>query len=196
MILLLSTSDTDLLSARSAEGEWRLGNPARLDVAELPGLLDGVRIVVVRILGTPRTWQEGLDTLLASGAHVVVLGGEQTPDAELMKLSTVPAGIAAEAHAYLAQGGPANLTQLHRFLSDTLLLTGDGFEPPAEQPAWGVLERPSKAEGPVIGILYYRAHHLSGNTRVRAHPRRPDRGRGRARVADLHALRCVRASRR
>ncbi|WIY06691.1 cobaltochelatase subunit CobN [Amycolatopsis mongoliensis] len=164
MILLLSTSDTDLLSARSAEGAWRLGNPARLDVAGLPGLLDGVRIVVVRILGTPRTWQEGLDTLLASGAHVVVLGGEQTPDAELMKLSTVPAGIAAEAHAYLAQGGPANLTQLHRFLSDTLLLTGDGFEPPAEQPTWGVLERPAKAEGPVIGILYYRAHHLSGNT--------------------------------
>ncbi|WP_439382785.1 cobaltochelatase subunit CobN [Amycolatopsis lexingtonensis] len=164
MILLLSTSDTDLLSARSAEGEFRLANPARLDVAELPGLLEDVRIVVVRILGTPRTWQEGLDTLLASGAHVVVLGGEQTPDAELMKLSTVPAGIAAEAHAYLAQGGPANLTQLHRFLSDTLLLTGDGFEPPAEQPSWGVLERPSRAEGPVIGILYYRAHHLSGNT--------------------------------
>ncbi len=165
MILLLSTSDTDLLSARSCDGEFRLANPSRLDVAELPGLLDGVRIVVVRILGTPRSWQEGLDTLLSSGAHVVVLGGEQTPDAELMKLSNVPAGIAAEAHAYLAQGGPANLTQLHRFLSDTLLLTGDGFEPPAVQPGWGVLERPpSHTDGPVIGILYYRAHHLSGNT--------------------------------
>ena len=164
MILLLSTSDTDLLSARSADAEFRLANPSRLDVAELPGLLDGVRIVVVRILGTPRSWQDGLDTLLASGAHVVVLGGEQTPDAELMKLSTVPAGIAAEAHAYLAQGGPANLTQLHRFLSDTLLLTGDGFEPPARSPTWGILERPSRGDGPVIGILYYRAHHLSGNT--------------------------------
>ncbi|MDT7797869.1 MAG: cobaltochelatase CobN, partial [Actinomycetota bacterium] len=165
MILLLSTSDTDLLSARSCDAEFRLGNPSRLDLAELPALLDGVRIVVVRILGTPRTWQEGLDTLRASGAHVVVLGGEQTPDAELMKLSTVPAGIAAEAHAYLAQGGPANLTQLHRFLSDTLLLTGDGFEPPAEQPGWGILERPSsKTDGPVVGIRYYRAHHLSGNT--------------------------------
>ncbi|QKV78879.1 cobaltochelatase subunit CobN [Amycolatopsis sp. Hca4] len=164
MILLLSTSDTDLLSARSADAEFRLANPSRIDVTELPGLLEDVRIVVVRILGTPRSWQDGLDTLRASGAHVVVLGGEQTPDAELMKLSTVPAGIAAEAHAYLAQGGPANLTQLHRFLSDTLLLTGDGFEPPAEQPAWGVLERPAKSDGPVIGILYYRAHHLSGNT--------------------------------
>jgi len=165
VILLLSTSDTDLLSARSSEAEYRLANPARLDLAELPTLLDGANIVVVRILGSERSWQEGLDTVRASGAHVVVLGGEQTPDAQLMKLSTVPAGTAAEAHAYLAQGGPANLTQLHRFLSDTLLLTGDGFEPPAVQPLWGVLERePKSTEGPVVAILYYRAHHLSGNT--------------------------------
>ncbi|WP_340685083.1 cobaltochelatase subunit CobN [Amycolatopsis coloradensis] len=165
MILLLSTSDTDLLSARSSEADYRLANPARLDLAELPALLDGAPIVVVRILGSERSWQEGLDTVRASGAHVVVLGGEQTPDAQLMKLSTVPAGTAAEAHAYLAQGGPENLNQLHRFLSDTLLLTGDGFEPPAVQPLWGVLERePKSPEGPVVAILYYRAHHLSGNT--------------------------------
>ncbi|HJQ47319.1 MAG TPA: cobaltochelatase subunit CobN [Amycolatopsis sp.] len=165
MILLLSTSDTDLLSARAGDAGYRLANPARLDLGELPALLEGARIVVVRILGSARTWQQGLDTVLASGAHVVVLGGEQAPDAELMELSTVPAGIATEAHAYLAQGGPANLIQLHRFLSDTLLLTGDGFEPPAAQPTWGVLERtPRRTDGPVIGILYYRAHHLSGNT--------------------------------
>ncbi|WP_020661338.1 cobaltochelatase subunit CobN [Amycolatopsis benzoatilytica] len=165
MILLLSTSDTDLLSARASGADYRLGNPSRLPLPDLPALLDGAQIVVVRILGTPRTWQEGLDTLRASGAHVIVLGGEQTPDAELMKLSTTPAGIAAQAHAYLAQGGPENLTQLHRFLSDTLLLTGEGFEPPAELPSWGVLDRPaSPNDGPVIGILYYRAHHLSGNT--------------------------------
>ncbi|WP_431905474.1 cobaltochelatase subunit CobN [Amycolatopsis thermoflava] len=166
MILLLSTSDTDLLSARTSEAGYTLANPARLDLAELPGLLADADVVVVRILGSARTWQKGLDTVRASGKHVVVLGGEQTPDAELMALSTVPAGIATEAHAYLAQGGPGNLTQLHRFLSDTLLLTGDGFEPPAEQPAWGVLERtPHRTDGPVVAILYYRAHHLSGNTR-------------------------------
>ncbi|GAB3481181.1 cobaltochelatase subunit CobN [Amycolatopsis cihanbeyliensis] len=165
MILLLSTSDTDLLSARASEAGYRMANPARLDLAELPDLLAEARIVVVRILGSERAWQEGLDQVRASGKHVVVLGGEQAPDAELMKLSSVPAGIATEAHAYLAQGGPENLTQLHRFLSDTLLLTGDDFEPPIEQPAWGVLDRPeSPAEGPVVAILYYRAHHLSGNT--------------------------------
>nr|WP_243870047.1 cobaltochelatase subunit CobN [Amycolatopsis granulosa] len=167
--MLLSTSDTDLLSARTSEAGYTLANPARLDLAALPALLAAAEIVVVRILGSARTWQEGLDVVRASGKHVVVLGGEQTPDAELMALSTVPAGIATEAHAYLAQGGPANLTQLHRFLSDTLLLTGDGFEPPAEQPAWGVLRRTPRrvvdSGAPVVAILYYRAHHLSGNTR-------------------------------
>ena len=32
---LLSTSDTDLLSARSSAADWRLGNPSRLDAAGL-----------------------------------------------------------------------------------------------------------------------------------------------------------------
>ncbi|MCP2163370.1 cobaltochelatase subunit CobN [Goodfellowiella coeruleoviolacea] len=165
MILLLSTSDTDLLSARSSGAEFRLANPARLDLAELPALLDGAPVVLVRILGSQRSWQQGLDLVRASGAHVVVLGGEQSPDAELMALSTVPVGIATQAHAYLAQGGPDNLAQLHRFLSDTLLLTGHGFEPPVAQPLWGALHRtPRRDSGPVVAVLYYRAHHLSGNT--------------------------------
>ncbi|MGW7689885.1 cobaltochelatase subunit CobN [Streptomyces asiaticus] len=172
MILLLSTSDTDLLSARAATGPvpYRLANPARLALEDLPGLLDGVELVVVRLLGGIRAWQEGLDTLLAGDLPVVVLSGEQAPDAQLMEASTVPVGIAAEAHAYLAHGGPANLDQLARFLSDTVLLTGHGFEPPAPAPTWGPLERTARAAdtgdatGPTIAVLYYRAHHMSGNT--------------------------------
>ncbi|GAA0398590.1 cobaltochelatase subunit CobN [Streptomyces luteireticuli] len=168
MILLLSTSDTDLLSARAADGPvpYRLANPARLPLDELPALLEGAELVVVRLLGGVRAWQEGLDILLAGDRPVVVLTGEQAPDAQLMEASTVPVGIAAEAHAYLAHGGPANLEQLARFLSDTVLLTGHGFEPPAAAPAWGELERTPKpgASGPKIAVLYYRAHHMSGNT--------------------------------
>ncbi|MFD8462635.1 cobaltochelatase subunit CobN [Streptomyces antimycoticus] len=172
MILLLSTSDTDLLSARAATGPvpYRLANPARLALDDLPGLLDGVELVVVRLLGGIRAWQEGLDTLLAGDLPVVVLTGEQAPDAQLMEASTVPVGIAAEAHAYLAHGGPANLDQLARFVSDTVLLTGHGFEPPAPAPTWGPLERTGRAAapggvtGPTIAVLYYRAHHMSGNT--------------------------------
>ncbi|MFI1853456.1 cobaltochelatase subunit CobN [Streptomyces sp. NPDC020480] len=168
MILLLSTSDTDLLSARSAPTPvpYRLANPARLPLDDLPALLDGVELVVVRLLGGVRAWQEGLDTLLAGDRPVVVLTGEQAPDAQLMEASTVPVGIAAEAHAYLAHGGPGNLGQLARFLSDTVLLTGHGFEPPAPAPSWGALERTARegVTGPRVAVLYYRAHHMSGNT--------------------------------
>ena len=167
MILLLSTSDTDLLSARAADGPvpFRWANPARLSPQELPALLEGVELVVVRLLGGRRAWQEGLDALLAGPRPVVVLTGEQAPDAQLMELSSVPAGIAAEAHAYLAHGGPANLAELGAFLSDTVLLTGHGFAPPASAPSWGPLEREARTtEGPVVAVLYYRAHHMSGNT--------------------------------
>ncbi|GAA0454633.1 cobaltochelatase CobN [Paractinoplanes deccanensis] len=164
MFLLLSTSDTDLLSARASGSAWRLANPARTGVSDLPALLDGVSLVVVRILGGRRAWEEGLDALLAGPVPVVVLGGEQAPDAELMKLSTVPAGVAAEAHTYLAQGGPANLAAVHDFLSDTVLLTGNGFAPAQAAPDWGPLPYETTATGPVVAVLYYRAHHMAGNT--------------------------------
>ncbi|WP_374776445.1 cobaltochelatase subunit CobN [Streptomyces sp. NBC_01310] len=172
MILLLSTSDTDLLSARAANTAdgpvpYRFANPSRLPLDDLPGLLDGVDLVVVRLLGGLRAWQDGLDLLLAPGQSrpVVVLTGEQAPDAQLMEASTVPIGIAAEAHGYLAHGGPANLDQLARFLSDTVLLTGHGFEPPAASPTWGPLERTARqTTGPTVAVLYYRAHQMSGNT--------------------------------
>ncbi|MEV0897548.1 cobaltochelatase subunit CobN [Actinoplanes sp. NPDC049802] len=164
MFLLLSTSDTDLLSARASGSAWRPANPARTAVSDLPALLDGADLVVVRILGGRRAWEEGLDTLLASGVPVVVLGGEQAPDAELMKLSTVPAGVAAEAHAYLAHGGADNLASLHDFLSDTVLLTGNGFAPAVESPQWGLLPRPESAGEATVAVLYYRAHHMAGNT--------------------------------
>ncbi|WP_040867139.1 cobaltochelatase subunit CobN [Nocardia exalbida] len=166
MIVLLSTSDTDLLSARASGADYRWGNPARLLVDDLPGLLDGADLVIVRILGGKRAWEDGLEALRASGIPLVALGGEIAPDAELMECSTVPGGVAADAHNYLAAGGPENLRQLHNFLSDTVLLTGHGFEPPIQLPSWGELDRVAagQADGPTVAVIYYRAQHLAGNT--------------------------------
>src|SRR5579862_978320 len=109
LIVLLSTSDTDLLSGRASGADYRLANPSRLAVEDLPALLDGARAVVVRILGGRLAWADGLDAVAASGVPSIVLGGEVTPDAELMQLSCVAGGVVAEAHAYLAYGGPDNL---------------------------------------------------------------------------------------
>ncbi|MFF0813673.1 cobaltochelatase subunit CobN [Rhodococcus sp. NPDC003318] len=170
MILLLSTSDTDLLSARASGADYRWANPARLLVDDLPALLDGVDLVIVRILGGRRAWEDGLDAVLAAGTPTVVLGGELAPDAELMELSTVPGNVAAQAHNYLAEGGADNLTNLYGFLSDTVLLTGVGFEPPVHTPTWGFAPvspsgpQTDRKDSPVVAVLYYRAQHLAGNT--------------------------------
>jgi cobaltochelatase CobN len=168
-VALLSTSDTDLLAARSSGAGYRLANPARLPLAGLPDLLEGTDIVVVRLLGGEQAWREGLAMLREQERPVVVLGGELAPDAALMALSSVPAGIAAQAHEYLAHGGTGNLLELARFLTDTVLLGGSGFAAPRPAPPWGL--RPWSAAGqetdparPTVGIIYYRAHELAGNT--------------------------------
>ncbi|MGH3642710.1 MAG: cobaltochelatase subunit CobN [Mycobacterium sp.] len=164
-VLLLSTSDTDLMTARASGARYRWVNPSRLVDGELDSLLDGADVVVVRILGGYRSWQDGIDTVVGTGVPTVVLSGEQSPDADLMSHSTVPAGVALQAHVYLAQGGVTNLRQLHAFLSDTLLMTGLGFAPPESTPRWGVMERPAPAAGgPRIAVLFYRAQQLAGNT--------------------------------
>ncbi|MDT5336834.1 MAG: cobaltochelatase CobN [Mycobacterium sp.] len=166
-VLLLSTSDTDLMTARASGPGYRWMNPTRLVDGELDELLDGVDIAVVRILGGYRSWQDGIDAVVGKGIPTVVISGEQSPDADLMSHSTVPAGVALQTHVYLAQGGVANLQQLHAFLSDTLLMTGFGFSPPETTPAWGVLERQEgtgTGTGPRVAVLFYRAQQLAGNT--------------------------------
>ncbi|MBD0862410.1 cobaltochelatase subunit CobN [Gordonia sp. zg691] len=196
MILLLSTSDTDLLTASAANTtpavdipaantpdaavEFRGANPSRILLDDIPRLASDADLIVVRILGGTRAWEEGLTAVGATGKPLVVCSGEQQPDPDLMAHSTVPAGVAAQAHDYLAAGGVANLVNLHHFLSDTVLLTGNGFEPPEQTPAWGILERSSvpvtpgavtsgpgsrSPDAPTIAVLYYRAQHLAGNTR-------------------------------
>jgi cobaltochelatase CobN len=164
-ILMLSTSDTDLITARESGSPYRWMNPSRLLDGELDTLLASADIVVVRILGGYRSWQDGIDAVVASGVPTVVISGEQSPDADLMSHSTVPAGVALQAHVYLAQGGIDNLRQLYAFLSDTLLMTGFGFAPPVATPTWGVLDRPEKlVDGPRVAVLFYRAQQLAGNT--------------------------------
>ncbi|MBW3639673.1 MAG: cobaltochelatase subunit CobN [Actinobacteria bacterium] len=163
---MLSTADTDLLAARAIADPvlpLRLGNPVRLDAVDL----DGVRLAVVRLLGGRRAW-DGLDALLTAAAArripVVAVGGEGV-DAELTAASTVPAGVVADAGAYLREGGSDNLRELVAFLSDTVLLTGHGFAPPQSLPAHGVRGSwPVDPARPTVGVAYYRAHELSGNT--------------------------------
>jgi cobaltochelatase CobN len=164
-LVLLSTADTDLLAARASGSPWRVANPARLTADAVPELLSGADAVVVRLLGGRRAWPDGLAAVRAAGCPVVAVGGEAGPDAELTALSSVPAGVAHDAQRYLVAGGPENLRELHRFVSDTVLLTGEGFAAPAPTAPFGVYGTPAHDPArPTVGVVFYRAHALSGNT--------------------------------
>ncbi|HEX4788620.1 MAG TPA: cobaltochelatase subunit CobN [Actinospica sp.] len=166
-LLLVSTADTDLLAARASGAGYRVANPARLAPDELSGLLDGVDAAVVRLLGGARVWEAGLAALARAGVPTIALGGEAVPDADLMALSSVPVQVVAQASRYLVAGGPENLGRLARYLGAAVVRGEQGVEaePALEAAEYGI--RPGRAQDPArptVGVVYYRAHELSGNT--------------------------------
>ena len=177
MILFLTTADTEVLAAERARQDLPAGFPAvrcanPATVEDPAALASAARLVVVRLLGGRRAWPGGFDRLARAcrerGVPLLAFGGEAEPDAELAAASTAPAGVLAEAFEYFRHGGVANTANLFRFLADTLLVTGFGFDPPEPLPDHGYY-RPELAERhdpgrPTVGVVFYRTHWMSGNT--------------------------------
>ena len=171
MIIYLTNAPSEILALRSIieglpEGfpQVRAANPTSL--VDLPDL-DGVDLVMVRLLGGAGAWPafEGLRRrCVEAGVALMAFGGEAAPDAELTAASTVPSATVAQAFEYLVHGGLTNLEHLLRFAADTVCMTGFGFEPPVEVPATGVYYRSTGADGPHVAVLFYRAHLIAGNT--------------------------------
>src|SRR5262249_56205162 len=129
-------------------------NPVRLPPDRTPGAVAaGASPVLVRLLGGRRAWEQGFDGLASycrrMGIPFLAWSGEQHVDAELTAASTAPAALVGEAFSYLQHGGVENLKQLLLFLSDTLLMTGYGFEPPAPLPEFGIYH-PAGPEQPSL----------------------------------------------
>jgi cobaltochelatase CobN len=176
MLRFVTTADTEILAAAAAVKrlpddfpEVRWANPATSPEGFVDELLEGARVVLCRILGGRRGWPDGFDLLRSScegrGIALVALGGEAEPDAELTALSLAPAGAVAQAGEYLRHGDVDNVEQLLRFLADTFLFQGYGFEPPHEVPNLGVFETGELDPSlPTVGVCFYRSHYLTGNT--------------------------------
>src|ERR687897_1862553 len=189
-LLFLTTADTEILAAARASERLPEGFPKLLCtnpvVLEDPAAyfereLPGAGAVLVRLLGGRKAWPEGLDELRRRCARLRVpllaFGGEAEPDAQLTALSTVPSGTVLEAFGYMRYGGVRNTENLLRFVADTVLMEGYGFEPASPLPEVGVYH-PGLPEGstseellarhdparPTVGVIFYRAHWMSGNT--------------------------------
>lgn len=184
MIVFLTNADTEILALRvvaemlpAGFPELRAANPTELD---RPPSVSGASVVIVRLLGGRQAWEAQFDELrtdcVSQGVPFLAFGGEAVPDAELTALSTVPSATVVAAFRYLTQGGALNLAHMIRFIADTVLVEGFGFDPPVEVPAYGVLGADGALLGearlqacdrdrPTVAVLFYRAHVLAGNTR-------------------------------
>ncbi|PLS80198.1 MAG: cobaltochelatase subunit CobN [Chloroflexi bacterium] len=160
----------------------RLHDDAGID-ALLDDMLQGAGVVVVRLLSGARSFAQGINRLQAwaedTAGFLLFLPAAEALDPELMALSNVGVPLAHTINAYFHSGGADNVANGLLCLSDHLLLTGWGYEPARELPRHGVYTPAPQAspcdcagctpaalpdDAPTVGVLFYRAHLLSGNT--------------------------------
>ena len=191
-ILLITTADTDLLTAERALSAMPAGfpqvaaiNPAASQsegtTGEIMDLASQAGVVVLRLLGGKRAMPETFDSLVRhcrnEGLPLIACPGHQEWDEDIVTACTVPVAEVETVFAYLMQGGIANFQNLLLFLSDTYFGSAYGHEAPAPLP-WEGVYHPDIADGtgievytaqrfepgrPSIGLLFYRAHWMSGN---------------------------------
>jgi cobaltochelatase CobN len=145
--------------------------------------------IVLRLLGGRAYWSYGLEVVKATveqtGSHLIVLPGDDRPDPDLMGHSTVALRVVNQVWRYLTEGGVENTVNALKFIADNCL--GKSYQPPAPvsvprvgrydwlstNPDMGFLDPLASETGffektpflaPKVGILFYRAHYLAGNT--------------------------------
>lgn len=148
--------------------------------AELRVNLKHAQMVMVRVLGDSGSvpfMAEIVEYCQREQIPLLVISGTGEPNAELACLSTVDSETLEACRLYFAGGGQSNLIQNLLFLSDHLLQTKYGYQEAQELPSHGFYKkelRESEQEAAltdvaqydaVVGIVFYRAHCLSGNTK-------------------------------
>ena len=185
------TADRALASLPAGSPRVVAVNPSALPMNVSDSDPNGVReilsqaakagVVVLRLLGGKRAMPDAFDPLVrqcrAEGIPLIACPGHQEWDDDLVTACTVPVAEVETVFAYLMQGGVQNFQNLVLFLSDTYFGTEHGHEAPAPLP-WEGIYHPDFAQGsdvesyiaqrfqpgrPSIGMLFYRAHWMSGN---------------------------------
>ena len=137
-------------------------------------VLSQAEVIIVRVIGGRSYWSYGLEvveeTAKQTGAKLIILPGDERPDPNLMSHSTVSLTEVNQVWKYFLEGGVDNYCHLLKFVSTYFLNQPYAFNSPQPVPRIGIYGGQQKiAESTVhsgVGILFYRAHYLSGNTAV------------------------------
>ena len=181
------TADRALAGLPREFPQVRAFNPVALESeearAELLSAVGEAGAVVLRLLGGKRAMTGSFDPLVAlcheRGIPLIACPGHQEWDEDLVTACSVPVAELETVFSYLIRGGIPNFRNLFLFLSDTYLGSSFGHEAPEPVPWEGIYHPDANAEEtddvetfirnrflpgrPSVGLLFYRAHWMSGN---------------------------------
>jgi cobaltochelatase CobN len=192
-IVVLASADTDiaLLAAAQARRRAKDAGTPTLRLAPVMRLqhyfsvdlymsvVAPARLVIARLLGGSAYWPYGVERLAeicrAQAIPLALLPGDDKPDAELARLSTVPVEAGRRLWRYLAEGGPGNADNFLRYAASLVGQSADWAEPAPLLRAglyWPGRALPTideiatewRGHGGVAPIVFYRALVQSANT--------------------------------
>ncbi|NEQ91004.1 MAG: cobaltochelatase subunit CobN [Okeania sp. SIO2G4] len=184
-IIFLTAADTDIQTLAAAVKKLPFDFP-QLRVANLlhlqqqltidtyaDDILSKAKVIIVRLLGGRSYWSYGLEVLLEviekEGAKLIVIPGDDRPDPDLISHSNISISLVNQFWQYLIEGGVDNFVNGLKFIANICLGKDYNFASPISVPRVGIYpwqkeeqkeEQSTKAK---VGILFYRAHYLSGN---------------------------------
>ncbi len=181
------TADRALSGMPEGGPQVRAYHPAALNSEdareELLAAVARSGVVVLRLLGGKRAMPDTFDALVGlcheRGIPLIACPGHQEWDEDLVTACSVPVAELETVFAYLMRGGIENFRNLFLFLSDTYLGSELGHGAPEPVP-WEGIYHPDVAPAdagdvnqfiarrfrfgqPSVGLLFYRAHWMSGN---------------------------------
>ncbi|HEY3918569.1 MAG TPA: cobaltochelatase subunit CobN [Stellaceae bacterium] len=193
-IIVLSAADSDLACLAAAQQRLVASDPTApsLRLASLLKLghnysvdlyLDSVashaKLIVARILGGRGYWNYGVERLATlareRGIMLALLPGDDKPDAELARGTTLMPEAAHRLWRYLVEGGAGNAEQFLRHAA-SLVGRDSGWREPApilraglywpgeDRPDLAALRRHWTPDTPVAALIFYRALVQAANT--------------------------------
>src|SRR5215211_3924513 len=137
-IVVLASADTEIALLAAAQVRRRAEYPAVPSLRIAPVMRLGhnfsvdlymevvarARLVVARLLGGSAYWPYGVerlvDTCRDNGIPLALLPGDEKPDPELARLSTLPPAACRRLWRYLAESGPGNADNFLRYAASLL----------------------------------------------------------------------------
>ncbi len=192
-ILFVSTADTDTLSAVESLKtisdtipkveiiNIHAGWESRDNQQKLFDAVIASKVVILRLLGGKQAIPESFDHVVQickeQDIPLITCPGHQEWDQDLINACTASVSEVETVFGYLMHGGTNNLQNMFLFLSDVYFGSNIGHDAPMPMP-WEGIYRPGlnylpdidtytslycDSDKPVIGLLFYRAHWMSGN---------------------------------